>query len=750
MAQSKNYLLGYGERLTEPLDPPRLRPSKKHHYTFLEAKARLSPRIASVAEEVELLPDGACPENNTVAVLTLHPAYLAKSYFPLGLLQIVGLEAVGSRSRQIRPEKGAKSPVKGKGHDLELTSPTAEIFVAAPRPAFRRWANTITRWREGESGHDELIRLEDVRVVPPQERLRPMRTNTDLPLLEVVLHATDDYILDGFREYLRSLDVKVDLDRRIQVQGLCFLPVRVPRDVHIEMARFSFLRIAREMPRLRELSPLRASTTVKNFPVELPKGGALNADLKVAVFDGGVPRNSALEPWVSRKKAVNMGDPVAEFQDHGLGVTSALLFGPLAPKTVPEIPFAMVDHYRVLDESTRDDPQDDYFDVLERITGVLTQKKYEFVNLSIGPDIEIEDDEVHVWTAQLDQLFADGQTLVTVAAGNGGERDRDSGNARIQAPADGVNLVGVGASDSIETKWKRAPYSSIGPGRNPGIVKPDILAFGGCSQEPFWVTNRNKPGYTTPTIGTSFAAPNALRTAIGVRAHLGSVIKPIALKALLVHHSRDSGHDPEEVGWGRIPSAIDDLITCGPGEAHIVYQGELEAGKYIRAKIPLPKGPLKGQIEISATFCYASETDPEDPVNYTRAGLDIKFRPDRTKRTPGKDGKVPKHADTDSFFKLKALYNTEAELRRDAHQWETSVKRTRKFRPSSLNEPTFDIHYNARRSGHKYLDAKPIPYALIVSVRAIQMPDLYDQIFLRYRNSLEPLRPVLQVPIRVV
>lgn len=749
MAQSKNYLLGYGERLTEPLEPPRLRPSKKHHYTFIEARARLSPRIASVAEEVEQLPKGACPENNTVAVLTLHPAYLAKSYFPLGLLQTVGLEAVGSRSRQIRPEKGAKPVPKGKGLVTEPKSPTAEIFVAASRPTFRRWASAITRWHEGEPGHDEIIRLEDVRWIPPEERLRPMLTKTDLPLLEVVLHATDDYILEGFRDYLRSLDVKVNLDRRIQVQGLCFLPVRVPRAVHIEMAKYSFLRIAREMPRLRELSPIRA-TSVKGFSVELPKGGALNADLKVAVFDGGLPKNSALEPWVSRKKGINMGEPVPEFQEHGLGVTSALLFGPLAAKIVPDVPFAMVDHYRVLDESTRDDPQDDYFDVLERVTAVLTQKKYEFVNLSIGPDIPIEDDEVHVWTAQLDQLFADGQTLVTVAAGNSGERDRASGNARIQAPADGVNVVGVGASDSIQSKWKRAPYSSLGPGRNPGIIKPDILAFGGCGAEPFWVVSRDKPGYSNPITGTSFAAPHALRTAIGVRAHLGSVIKPIALKALLVHHSRDSGHDSEEVGWGRIPSAIDDLITCGPGEAHIVYQGELEPGKYIRARIPLPKGPLKGQIEISATFCYASETDPEDPVNYTRAGLDIKFRPDRTKRTPGKDGKVPHHADTDSFFKLKALYNTEEELRRDAHQWETSVKRTRKFRPSSLNEPTFDIHYNARRSGHKYLDAKPIPYALIVSVRAMQMPDLYDQIFLRYRNSLEPLRPVLQVPIRVV
>ena len=149
-----------------------------------------------------------------------------------------------------------------------------------------------------------------------------------------------------------------------------------------------------------------------------------------------------------------MGDPVAEFQDHGLGVTSALLFGPLAPKTVPEVPFAMVDHYRVLDESTRDDPQDDYFDVLERITGVLTQKKYEFVNLSIGPDIEIEDDEVHLCTAQLDQLFADGQTLVTVAAGERWGARPGFGKCSDTSTRRWGQSGEVGASDSIETKWK--------------------------------------------------------------------------------------------------------------------------------------------------------------------------------------------------------------------------------------------------------------------------------------------------------
>ena len=247
----------------------------------------------------------------------------------------------------------------------------------------------------------------------------------------------------------------------------------------------------------------------------------------------------------------------------------------------------------------------------------------------------------------------------------------------------------------------------------------------------------------------SFASPLALRVAIGVRTYLGSIVQPISLKALLVHHSDDSGHHCHEVGWGRIPTEMEEVITCGPGTAHILYQGVLEPGKYLRARIPVPNGPIPGKVAITATFCYATETDPQDTANYTRAGLVITFRPDRTKRTQQAGRPLPLHPDTMSFFQLKELFNTEKPLRRDAHQWETSVKRTRSFLGTTLKDPFFDIHYNARKGGHLYVNAKPIPYALVVTVHAKNVPDLYDRISQRYRTQLEALKPVIQVPIRI-
>src|SRR5262249_35250033 len=148
------------------------------------------------------------------------------------------------------------------------------------------------------------------------------------------------------------------------------------------------------------------------------------------------------------------------------------------------------------------------FDVIRRIESVLTQRTYHFVNLSIGPYLSIEDDEVHAWTAFIDNHLSDGRTLLTAAVGNNGEEDRDSGHPRIPVPGDSVNALSVGAADSRSSTWSRAPYSALGPGRSPGIVKPDLLAFGGTLTEPFLVVDSN--GMLDRTGGTSFAAPLVL------------------------------------------------------------------------------------------------------------------------------------------------------------------------------------------------------------------------------------------------
>jgi len=211
------------------------------------------------------------------------------------------------------------------------------------------------------------------------------------------------------------------------------------------------------MPRLRQFRPVaRAMPGFSPFNCQLPKAGAVDKDIRVAVFDGGVKAGGRLDLWVTRKKTKNIGDAVPEFQNHGTAVTSALLFGPLQDGVTAGPPYAHVDHYRVLDTETMKDDQFELYSVLERIQDVLESRpKYDFVNLSLGPDLPIEDDDVHAWTAVLDQLFSDGLTLPAIAVGNSGEMDWGSGNARIQTPADCVNALAVGGCDRTGAGWKR-------------------------------------------------------------------------------------------------------------------------------------------------------------------------------------------------------------------------------------------------------------------------------------------------------
>jgi hypothetical protein len=121
---------------------------------------------------------------------------------------------------------------------------------------------------------------------------------------------------------------------------------------------------------------------------------------------GGLPANHVLDGYVRR---YFQDDPAAldvpEYLEHGLAVTSAILLGPLEPEATAPRPFAKVDHHRVLDaQSDQEDPYGLYR-ILANIETVLLSRQYQFVNLSLGPDPPIEINDVHAWTAVIDNLL---------------------------------------------------------------------------------------------------------------------------------------------------------------------------------------------------------------------------------------------------------------------------------------------------------------------------------------------------------
>ena len=742
VAEHRNYLLGYGERLTEEVEIGSGGGTKESPYSFEEARARVTSMLESTVTALDMLPEKACPNDEAVATVTLHPEFYAKSYYPRAFLRAADFRTIGSRASKLRPEK------RSRGREAE-EAVTTDLFVAGKRSSFYRLVDRVPNWTPSSTGSRNLPAIERLSAVKAKERIRPLsKTEGSLPL-EIVLHASehvrDRFILAGFQSYLEELDIEPDVKRLFFAGRLCFLRLRANKDQAYKIARFSFLRVLREMPRLRTIAPVLRGASENSRPIRLPKKDVIAPNLRVAVFDGGLPKKSALTSWANALEVPGIGEPDPAFLRHGETVTSAILFGPITGVRADR-PLCHVDHYRVLDKDSVNDPFELY-DVLERVKSILDQGNYDFFNLSIGPSLPIEDDDVHSWTAVLDEHLSDGRTFASIAAGNTGEEPVDPvlQKWRVQVPSDCVNGLTVGATDRLSAPWARASYSSMGPGRSPGIVKPDLVTFGGSRQHQyFWVIAPDKPGRKIGVTGTSYAAPTALRAGLAVRAHFGPVLSPLAIKALLIH-SADPGTQPQnEVGWGRLPVELDELVICPDKSVCVVYQDEITAARYRRIHVPLPRVELTGKVYITAAFCFATTVDPEHSGNYTKSGLSVVFRPNNS-RFSSDDSVHPKSA---PFFQPAKLYRTEQQLRGDAHKWETCLHRRIGKLAKSLNRPVFDIHYNARSESHGSTRLDKIRYALVLTLEAPQVSDFYNLVVATYRTQLQPLLPIIEVPIR--
>jgi hypothetical protein len=732
---ARNYLIGRGELLVEQVPAPGGGGDKNHPYTVEESRTRLAPLLRSTIVQFEGDEDFT-PDGVHVARFLLHPAYIAKSYHPAGMLRAAGLEVIGSRERKTLVENHTIA----EWEDLEFT--TSELFVAGTSATFTRLAKNLEGSGALDREYDDIREFESIAAFTAADKVKVGTGDATLDQYELVLHQpTEGLTPNNQAAFLKAADrvgITVATDRAFDTGTLWFVPATGPADAITELARFSTIRVARPMPRLH-VEPVTRSVQLPDL--ELPDAPDQLGGARVAILDGGLPEGHPLEPWLDRYwEADPSASPVDTYTEHGLAVTSAFLFGPLQNGKAAAPPPSRVSVIRILDSSTDSDNQYELYNVLGHIEEVLLSQAFDFVNISLGPSLPIEDDDVHAWTAVIDTLLGDGETLVTVAAGNNGDLDRASGNARVQVPGDAVNALTVGAADHRYGTWSRADYSAIGPGRTPGRVKPDVLAFGGSDAELFHVLGAD-PVSTLGMQGTSFAAPWALHQGAGIRSLLGSELSPLAIRALLMHSAVQGERPSDEVGRGKLPESLDDIIVSGDGVARIIYRGELTPGKYFRAALPLPAGGVTGMVTVTATFCFATPVDAASPDTYTRAGLEPVFRPDLALFKKG--AKTPS---TRTFFD-KPNYQSEAKRRSDFGEWETVLHRSKRMYGTKLNSPVFDIHYNARERGGKSSATEGLPYALVLTLEAPKHVNLYQDILDTYPGILAAIEPTVEISV---
>lgn len=341
---------------------------------------------------------------------------------------------------------------------------------------------------------------------------------------------------------------------------------------------------------------------------------------------------------------------------------------------------------------------------------------------------------------------------------------------RLQVPSDAVNGMGVGAcGERSRTAWSRATYSAIGPGRAGARIQPVGLAFGGSDAEPYLaMTGRGRWAEAT---GTSFATPSAGHGLIGLGASLGRLrATPNNLRAFAVHFAEPlHPHDPVELGYGRLQDRYDEVWSCQPHEVTVLYEDQLDRDQMVALMLPVPDGALDGMnVWIRWTLAFTSPTDPTDAVDYTRAGIEIQFRPHARRYSftfPGESGLHGPLDVQDQAAEVQQLLRDgarpsahpatrppgsarllEAE-RREEGKWETMIQLTHRMRGSGLFRPRLDLSFLARDSGSLVREAvPPLDYSLLVTIRGRVGADIYDRVRTEYA-ILTPL--VAEVPLRI-
>ena len=113
------------------------------------------------------------------------------------------------------------------------------------------------------------------------------------------------------------------------------------------------------------------------------------------MFDGGVSEELHHSEFAVAHEPEGIGTAVDGYVDHGHWCNiRSFVWAVGERQRSPPSRYGIVDHYRVLDEDSSKDPLELY-DTLNHIKNVLQSRKYQFVNLSIGPALPIEDYDVH-------------------------------------------------------------------------------------------------------------------------------------------------------------------------------------------------------------------------------------------------------------------------------------------------------------------------------------------------------------------
>lgn len=728
---------------------------KLMRFSYEEARDFVLKDIAVAKNSLKNMPSSQRLPNEVVVGFVMQPEFSAKSYYPDSLFDLgsekFGLKEIGSRI------------FKGEISDKNIAPASKMFFVRATEESLTKFENQLSKSSNlTKSFQNDIRKISAINILEGNEQILGFPSEWKNGKIEAVLHPFDvdkQRAINHFIEKIVSAGVnRNEIKYKTYSSGITFVSFDADKNILEVVNGYNPLRTVHPL-KMREFSAFYRGTTMPNGPQ--PPVFKMKSPIVVGVIDGGIEVNNPyIQNYIESEFSVS-GAPIPGCVEHGTQVTGAVLFGALNQfgnsDIIPE-PKISAKNFGVLSSESVDPDLYDAIDAIEKI--VPNNKNIKVYNLSIGPRGPILDDSISRFTYACDLLSKTHDVLFCVAVGNDGDLP---GYDRIQSPADSVNSLSVGSYTTKEGLKVRAPYSSIGPGREGCKMKPDVLAFGGCDQHPIHLVS-SEIGKKVWSMGTSFSSPIVAGIAGRLIGESNNVVDPLIAKALIIHAtSADKIHSYEN-GHGFIPDEYETIASCGDKSYTLIYQGEIESGKYAEYLIPWENSIKDGSVTFKWTVAVLTDVDELSSDDYTTNTVEVTFYPHQNKylfKNVTKqllDGKKkesevvdvianPDRADyllangwvQSTFPKTDSptsQYKTESELRTNL-KWDSLDTRSMTKKANGVSSPIFHIHALGRgnRSGDK-----KVKFALILTVTAPKAKiDLYSRILNVY-NALIPIR----------
>ncbi|WP_195264104.1 S8 family peptidase [Clostridium sp. 1001275B_160808_H3] len=738
----KRPILMKGERLIVPILKKQQFVPKDLPHTYDDAKSRIKSSLKTIKEVIKNNKDEFLP-NEIVVCVRMEDGFLAKSYRPDFLEKNNNMNLVGARKI-----KSISKDVNGNSNIID----NKLYFFRTSIIGIDAFENILSNDLLSNKAKDGLCMLKDIELLDDNEKIFGIKEEDRDIEVEIVLHPLKkDYKL-AIKKIQEIVGEKCEI--RKYDDGPTFILAKINKVSLPGLVKYNFLRTVHPMRNII-LPDLSRGTTadaprLKNINV--------NNNIKIGVFDGGVClNNSLLQPFVNAYDIATLPGEDSGI-NHGTAVCGAVLYGELNSYTANDSlpsPKVTVESFRVL-------PEVNLYKIIDNIDNIVNSREdIRIYNISFGPSGPIWDDEINRFTYVLDLLAYNKGVIFCVAVGNDGVLEEPFN--RIQAPADLVNGIGVGAYSYYNGEKYRAEYSCIGLGREGAKVKPDVLAFGGDARSPFHAIS-TLDGERRYISGTSFASP-VVAGKLGKMFSLSNEVSTLMARCLLIHNANGNCLNAREEGYGLVNDNVDEIVTCSNNKVTIIYTGEISEKKYVKLQMPLPdsiKGN-NGTVKIDWTIAALTNVNGLDPDGYTSSCIEDTFYPNSNKYKFTKPGEKTKKVDIERDYEIgdqliengyqqsafpvsdSPIYLTEVE-RRENLQWDTVVRKSKSKRVSSLDKPFIIMHCIPRES--KGLDK--LKFCVCVTLEYVNYDgDLYNDIIEEY-PVLVPMETAIETEIETI